>query len=774
MGDLAAFFAPQSLAVIGASARPGKIGFAILRNVLASGYRGAVYPVNPGADEIQGLKCYPGVGAIPGPVEMAVVAVPAARVVEVARECGEKGVRSLVVISAGFREIGSEGRRREKELMAVCREYGLRMLGPNCVGLMDTHTPLNASFAAGFPRPGEIAFISQSGAMLVAILDWSFGAGLGFSKFVSLGNKADLNEADFIAAAGADPATRVILCYIEDVADGRQFLDVAARVTGEKPVIVLKSGTSRAGARAASSHTGALAGNDAAYEAAFRACGVIRARTMDELFHLAAAFARQPVPRGANVAVVTNAGGPGIVATDEIERVGLRMGRFGRETVAGLREDLPREAGIYNPVDVLGDATPERYCRALERVLRDDGVDGVLLLLCPTAPAQPVETARAIIDLYRRYPAKPLLAVYIGGSHPGRRRPPPEGSRNSLFHLSRGRGRRSGGYGKIYAAWPPGARQDPSLLRGRGPRRGAGGVGRGTGGAPPGAPGPRGLPGGGGLRHPGGAGRAGHFGASRGGPGRGDRLSGGPEGGLAEDPAQERRGRCASQPHRRAWGAGVLLVTGVENDYSLDALIFYNRYLAARGVTVVGNLFNGVPRPLLAKTEGVYRRVLEGRGYRVLGVVPRHPEIGAPTVAEYYEVLGGELLAGEGHLDRPVEDVLVGAMTIESALGYLRRAANKAVVTGGDRAEIALAALETSTSVLILTGGLYPDVRVIARADERGVPVILVHYDTYTTVEKLATVTRHLHPEDRRGIAIARENIERHCDLTALLEVLQP
>ncbi|MGQ9531435.1 MAG: acetate--CoA ligase alpha subunit [Desulfotomaculales bacterium] len=409
-------FAPQSLAVVGASARPGKIGFAILRNVLASGYRGAVYPVNPGAGEIQGLKCYPGVGAIPGPVEMAVVAVPAVRVVGVARECGEKGVRFLVVISAGFREIGGEGARRERELLAVCRRYGMRMLGPNCVGLMDAHTPLNASFAAAFPRPGEIAFISQSGAMLLAILDWSSYAGLGFSKFVSLGNKADLNEADFIAAAGADPATRVILCYMEDVTDGARFLEAAARVTAEKPVVVLKSGTSRAGARAASSHTGALAGNDAAYEAAFRACGVIRARTMDELFHLAAAFARQPVPPGPDVAVVTNAGGPGIVATDEIERVGLRVARFGRETVAGLREDLPREAGVFNPVDVLGDATPERYRRALERVLGDDGVDCVLVLFCPTAPAQPLETARTIIDLHRRHPAKPLLTVYMGGA----------------------------------------------------------------------------------------------------------------------------------------------------------------------------------------------------------------------------------------------------------------------------------------------------------------------------------------------------------------------
>ncbi|MBC7106741.1 MAG: acetate--CoA ligase family protein [Firmicutes bacterium] len=409
-------FAPRSLAVIGASATPGKIGFALLKNVLASGFRGAVYPVNPGAAEIQGLKCYPDVGAIPGPVEMAVVAVPAALVVGVARECGEKGVRFLVVISAGFREIGGEGARRERELLAVCRRYGMRMLGPNCVGLMDAHTPLNASFAAGFPRPGEIAFISQSGAMLLAILDWSFEAGLGFSKFVSLGNKADLNEADFIAAAGEDPATRVILCYMEDVADGPRFLEVASRVTAAKPVVVLKSGTSRAGARAASSHTGALAGNDAAYEAAFRACGVIRARTMDELFHLAAALVRQPVPRGATVAVVTNAGGPGIVATDEIERAGLRVARFAPGTVAGLRADLPREAGIYNPVDVLGDATAERYRRALERVLADDGVDGVLVLLCPTAPAQPEETARAIVELHRRHPSKPVLAVYMGGA----------------------------------------------------------------------------------------------------------------------------------------------------------------------------------------------------------------------------------------------------------------------------------------------------------------------------------------------------------------------
>ena len=364
---------------------------------------------------IEGLKAYPAVSAIGKPVDLAVVVVPAERVLEVAKDCGNAGVKSLVVISAGFKEIGREGLAREKELVEICSAYGMRLLGPNCVGVMDTHTPLNASFAAGFPLKGDIAFISQSGAMLVAILDWSLQMGVGFSRFVSLGNKAGLNEADFINDAVADENTKVILCYIEDIRNGAHFLEVADRATRVKPVIVLKSGTSHAGAQAASSHTGALAGSDIAYETAFKQTGIIRVRTMSELFDLATVFARQPVPRTPSVAVVTNAGGPGIVATDSIEAKGLEMARFSRETIESLRQELPLEANVFNPVDVLGDARVERFSFALERVLADEGTDSVVLLVCPTAVAEPVETAAAVVEAKRKYPQKAVLAVYMGG-----------------------------------------------------------------------------------------------------------------------------------------------------------------------------------------------------------------------------------------------------------------------------------------------------------------------------------------------------------------------
>lgn len=415
MRALDAIFRPQSVAVIGASKNPEKLGNVILRNIIRSGYRGAIYPVNPKEVEIEGLKAYPAVSAIEKPVDLAVVVVPAERVLDVARDCGVAGVKGLVVISAGFKEIGSEGLAREKELVTICRTHNMLLLGPNCVGIMDTHTPLNASFAAGFPLRGEIAFVSQSGAMLVAILDWSIKMGIGFSRFVSMGNKADLNEADFIADAVNDPNTKVILCYIEDVKDGEQFLAVAEEATRHKPVIVLKSGTSQAGAQAASSHTGALAGSDLAYETAFRQTGIIRVRTMSELFDLAVVFAQQPVPRGPRVAVVTNAGGPGIVTADSIEAGGLEMARFGKETVEALRRELPVEANVFNPVDVLGDARVDRFRFALDKVLSDESVDSAVVLLCPTAVAEPVETAEAIWALKEKYPHKPVLAVYMGG-----------------------------------------------------------------------------------------------------------------------------------------------------------------------------------------------------------------------------------------------------------------------------------------------------------------------------------------------------------------------
>jgi acetate---CoA ligase (ADP-forming) len=415
MNDLNFLFKPQQVAVIGASQSPQKIGFAILDNIIKSGYKGAIYPVNPRETEIEGRKCYCSIKDIGAPIEMAVISIPAAKVNQVARECGESGVKGLVVITAGFKEVGLEGSKLEQELLLICREFGMRMLGPNCVGLMDTHSPINASFANGFPNQGNISFISQSGAMLVSILDWSFDMGLGFSSFISLGNKADLNEVDFIESCANDPQTSVILCYIEDVSDGDRFVKVCSAAARKKPIVILKSGTSTAGAQAASSHTGALAGSNRAYDAAFKQCGILRAESMNDLFDLARAFSAQPLPLQPRVAIVTNAGGPAIVTTDAVEKNGLKMARFTKDTIDLLRDNLPPAANIYNPVDLIGDARNDRYHFALDTVLQDKNVDSALVLLCPAAVTEPEETAKSIVELSRRYEEKPVMAVYMGG-----------------------------------------------------------------------------------------------------------------------------------------------------------------------------------------------------------------------------------------------------------------------------------------------------------------------------------------------------------------------
>ncbi|MDQ7794693.1 MAG: acetate--CoA ligase family protein [bacterium] len=414
---LKGLFAPSAVAIVGASRKEGKIGYSILRNVIDSGYGGELYPINPNEDEILGRRCYASLADCPGPVDLAVIAVPAAAVAAVAEECGCQGVKSLVVITAGYKEIGREGLAREKELLATVRRHGMRMLGPNCLGLMDTHTPLNASFAAGFPLKGDIAFLSQSGAVCAAILDWSLSVGLGFSKFVSLGNKADLTETDFIRDAALDTYSKVILCYIEDVVDGEAFLETARQVGARTPVVILKSGSSQAGARAASSHTGALAGSDLAYEVAFSQAGVLRARTMEELFDLAIAFTTQPLPVGDRVGIVTNSGGPGIIATDAVEARGLKMAELARETVEALRQGLPPTASFYNPVDVIGDADDRRYDFALSHVLADPGVDSVVCLLTRPAVINPALVARAIVARRREHPAKPVVAAFLGGEN---------------------------------------------------------------------------------------------------------------------------------------------------------------------------------------------------------------------------------------------------------------------------------------------------------------------------------------------------------------------
>jgi acetyltransferase len=307
------FSNPRAVAVIGASRDPSKLGYGILSNIIQYGFPGDVYPINPKADELLGLACYPSVLDVDGPIDLAVIVVPYQFVATTLEECGQKGIRGAIVISAGFREAGLDGVRREKKLTAIADEYGIRLIGPNCLGVIDTHCPLNASFAAGMPPTGEIAFMSQSGALCTAILDWALPKNIGFSRFVSLGNKADIDEVDLLEAWEQDPDTKVILLYTEGLTDGQRFIEVARRVTKNMPVVAIKSGTTSAGSRAVSSHTGSLAGSEQAYRAAFSQAGVMRAESIEEMFDFSLAFSYQPLLKGGRVAIVTNAGGPGIM-----------------------------------------------------------------------------------------------------------------------------------------------------------------------------------------------------------------------------------------------------------------------------------------------------------------------------------------------------------------------------------------------------------------------------------------------------------------------------
>lgn len=416
MSDLRSLIHPNSIAVIGASKTPGKIGYAVIENIKASGYTGEVYPINPKEPEVAGYKAYPNVRDVGKPIDVAVFCVPAGASLAVAEDCGKAGVKHLIVITAGFKEIGGEGKKLEQDLVTIARKYGMRITGPNNLGVMDTHTPINATFAKDFALKGNIAFISQSGALCVAILDWSLKRGLGFSQFISIGNKADLNEADFIEAASDDPNTKVICMYLEDVVDGDRFIEAARRATKRVPVIVFKSGITAAGAQAASSHTGALAGSNTAYDAALRHAGVIRAQTMTELFDLAIAFTTQPVPKGKNTVVVTNSGGPGIVASDAVEVNGLNMARFTEETHKELSEKLPPTANIHNPVDVVGDAHADRYKIAMDTTLKDPNVDAAVVLLSPTAVLDIAEAAQITIDAAKAHPEKAVVASFIGGA----------------------------------------------------------------------------------------------------------------------------------------------------------------------------------------------------------------------------------------------------------------------------------------------------------------------------------------------------------------------
>ena len=422
---LDAVLRPRSVAVIGASRERGTIGAELFHNLIAHGFAGVVYPVNPRAPVVQSVRAYPDLAQLPGPVDLALIAVPAAQVLEAVRACAAHGVQGVVVISAGFKEVGDEGAARERELVEVVRAHGMRLVGPNCLGVVNTEPAvrLDATFAPVFPPPGMVAFSSQSGALGLAILETATQLNLGISHFVSIGNKADVSSNDLIEYWERDPGTAVILLYLESFGNPRRFTRIARRVARRKPIAIVKSGRTRAGMRAAMSHTGSLAGTDKAVDALCVQSGVIRTDTIEELFDVAMLVAHQPIPRGRRVGIVTNAGGPGIMASDACESHRLEVPELGEATLEGLRAFLPREAGIRNPVDMIASARPESFERAVHLVADDPGIDAVLVIYVPPIVTQPEEVAQAIVRgaeaaghaaAARGVPAKPVLACFMG------------------------------------------------------------------------------------------------------------------------------------------------------------------------------------------------------------------------------------------------------------------------------------------------------------------------------------------------------------------------
>jgi acetyl coenzyme A synthetase (ADP forming)-like protein len=410
---LDAIFRPKSVAVIGASRKEGSVGRTIMRNIIAEDFAGTVYPVNPQATSVFGVRAFPSVLEIPDPVDLAVVVVPAERVLPVVDECGRKGVKALVIISAGFREIGGEGARREQSLKELLLRYRMRAVGPNCMGLWnsDPAVRLNVTFSPAKMRAGDIAFVSQSGALGMAILDIAEELGIGLSYFVSLGNKVNISGNDLLMAWEDDPRVRLILMYLENFGNPRRFVELSRRIVPRKPVIVVKSGRTGAGARAARSHTGALAEQDVLTEALFEQCGVIRAQTIEELFEYARLFTRAPPPRGNRVAIVTNSGGPGILAVDALSAAQMTVAPLQQQTTDHLKQVLPGIASTANPVDMTAGAGPTEYEHALRAVLRDPNVDAAIVIFTPPAFVQEEAVAKAILKA--KDPTKPLLACVL-------------------------------------------------------------------------------------------------------------------------------------------------------------------------------------------------------------------------------------------------------------------------------------------------------------------------------------------------------------------------
>jgi len=417
---LEALLTPKNVAIIGASRTPGKVGYEIVKNMVTAGFAGDIVPINPTADEILGIKCYKDLKDYGKKIDLSVISVPLASVTAAIESSIQAGAQVITVISAGFKEVNAEGAKLEKEIAQLCASHNVRLLGPNCLGSLNTHHKVNASFAPRLPKPGNIAILSQSGALATAILDWMAASQLGMAHLVSIGNKADLCENDFISAFVEDKNTKVIVGYLESINSGDEFIKVSEAASMVKPVVIFKSGTTKAGTKAASSHTGSLAGADIAYGAAFRRAGIVRAESFEAIFDYATAFAMQPLPKGGRVAIITNAGGPGIMAADAVENAGLQVTALDSTIAGELKKKLPAAASVGNPIDVLGDADPDRYGLALDAAQDDPNVDAIIVILTPQAMTKPAETADIVAARMRG--EKPILASFMGGEdvHPGK------------------------------------------------------------------------------------------------------------------------------------------------------------------------------------------------------------------------------------------------------------------------------------------------------------------------------------------------------------------
>ncbi len=412
---LDAIFAPRAVAVIGATEKPASVGRAILRNLISNPFGGTVYPVNPKRANVLGIRAYPAIGAVPEPVDMAVVVTPAVTVPDVIGECVAAGVKGAIIISAGFKETGPAGAELERQVLKEARRGRMRLIGPNCLGVMRPGQGLNATFATQIARPGTVGFLSQSGALCTAILDWSLRVNVGFSAFVSVGSMLDVGWGDLIDYLGGDPDTKCIVVYMESVGDARSFLSASREVALSKPIIVIKPGRTEAAAKAAASHTGSLAGSDEVLDAAFRRVGVLRVNSISQVFDIAEVLAKQPRPRGPRLAIVTNAGGPGVLATDALIENRGELAALSRQSMEALNSSLPSAWSHNNPIDILGDADAERYARTMAITTQDPNIDGFLVILTPQAMSDPTGTAREL-QAYAKVPGKPVLASWMGGS----------------------------------------------------------------------------------------------------------------------------------------------------------------------------------------------------------------------------------------------------------------------------------------------------------------------------------------------------------------------